>query len=167
MLYVITCVSCSVDHVDDNQFLALLLLMRLMLCLLITFVMGEFFKNYLKMKRSTIVRAKPYLTYCQNLGFRITPPFALEMYFAPFVSFADVAIKLCAKWNFKMYLLVMASLCNEFEMSTYFMNHTFFVLLLNNDCNIIAIHKQQLFKIQVRKCVNVLIKICFIWVQIQ
>jgi hypothetical protein len=63
--------------------------------------MGDFLKNYLKIKRSTIVRVKPYLTYCQNLGFRITPSFALiEMYFARFVSFVDVAIKLCATWNF-------------------------------------------------------------------
>jgi hypothetical protein len=109
--------------------------------------MGEFLKSYLKIKRSTIVRVKTYLTYCQNLGFKITPPFPLiEMYFAPFVSFADVAIKLCATWNFKMYLLVMALLCNEFEMWTHYMNHTFFVLLLNNAYNINAIHKQ-LFKI--------------------
>jgi len=56
-----------------------------------------------------------------------------------------------------MYLLVMALLCNEFEMWTHFMNHTFFVLLLNNAYNINAIHKQQLFKIlstQMCKCFN-------------
>jgi hypothetical protein len=110
--------------------------------------MGEFLKIYLKIKRSTIVRVKQYLRYCQNLGFRITSSFTLiEMYFAPFVSFVDVAIKLRATWNFKMYLLVMALLSNEFQMWTHFLSHTFFVLLLNNAYNINAIHKQQLFKI--------------------
>ncbi len=40
--YVLSHTSPMVDHVIDNQFLALLLLRRLMLCFLVTFAMGKF-----------------------------------------------------------------------------------------------------------------------------